>query len=309
MKKFDNITQLVYRKSPLQKKKIEKYLAKQDKSFFESAEKFANDYSSYLESHNISLEYAVDAYLEMCNDMLKSQIFFMRTGKYPMENAEQAFEIVYNEEKRMESYMIGLAISQFLWSSHYKIYQFLLRNIRNEKKNIKNYLEIGPGHGLFLKDANQILGNNVEFIAIDISKTSIDITESIMNFLVKENNIKYIVMDMLDYNTNNRFDFITMGEVLEHVNYPKILLSKFNKLLSDNGHGFISTCVNCPTIDHVYHFKCVNEIREMLNSNNLIIKDELILPVEDLPMDEIIKEKITINYCAIVENKVQSMKI
>lgn len=112
-----------------------------------------------------------------------------------------------------------------------------------------------------------------------------------MKFLVKENKIKYIIMDMLDYNTNKRLDFITMGEVLEHVNYPEILLSKFNKLLSDNGHGFISTCVNCPTIDHVYHYKCVNNIREMLNNNGLIIKDELILPVEDLPIEEIIKKK------------------
>ena len=41
----------------------------------------------------------------------------------------------------------------------------------------------------------------------------------------------------------------------------------------------------------------------MLNNNGLIIKNELVLPVEDLPMDEIIKKKITINYCAIVKRQ------
>lgn len=300
---FRKIIKLIFTKSVLQKKKLRKYLSGQDDTFFYLAEEFATKYSDYLKSENIPIEYVVDAYLKMCNDMIKSQIYFMRTGKYPIENAEQVFKLVYNKDEEMKPFMIGLAISQFLWESHYKIYQFFLNNINIEKDNIKSYLEIGPGHGLFLKDANQILDNNVEFIAIDISKTSIDITRSIMNFLVKENKIKYIIMDILDYNTNKRFDFITMGEVLEHVNYPEILLSKFNKLLSDNGHGFISTCVNCPTIDHVYHYKCVNEIREMLNNNGLIIKDELILPVEDLPMEEIIKKKIAINYCAIVRRQ------
>ena len=300
---FRKIIKLICTKSILQKKKLRKYLSGQDDTFFYLAEEFATKYSDYLKSENIPIEYVVDAYLKMCNDMIKSQIYFMRTSKYPIENAEQAFKLVYNKDEEMKPFMIGLAISQFLWESHYKIYQFFLNNINIEKGNIKSYLEIGPGHGLFLKDANQILENNVEFIAIDISKTSIDITRSIMKFLVRENKIKYIIMDILDYNTNKRFDFITMGEVLEHVNYPEILLSKFNKLLSDNGHGFISTCVNCPTIDHVYHYKCVNEIREMLNNNDLIIKDELILPVEDLPMEEIIKKKIAINYCAIVRRQ------
>ncbi len=164
-------------------------------------------------------------------------------------------------------------------------------------------MEIGPGHGLFLKDAYQIMGSKVDFIAIDISKISMGITKSILKYLVPENTIKYVTLDMLNYNVEEKFDFITMGEVLEHVDFPNELLTKFNNLLSDNGSGFISTCVNCPTIDHVCHFKCVDEIREMLIKNNLVIKDELILPVEDLPMEEIIAKKITINYCAIVMRK------
>jgi hypothetical protein len=52
----------------------------------------------------------------------------------------------------------------------------------------------------------------------------------------------------------------------------------------------------------VYHFKSVEEIRELFNRCNLEIIEERILPVEDLPMDEIIKHKITINYCAIVKS-------
>ena len=94
-----------------------------------------------------------------------------------------------------------------------------------------------------------------------------------------------------------------MGEVLEHVDEPLKLLNKFEYLLSDAGQGFISTCVDCPTIDHVYHFKSIDQIRDMISDSKLSIYSEKILPVENLPMEEIIEKKITINYCAIVRRK------
>ncbi len=139
MQNLDYILEQIYLKSPLQKKKLQKHLSTQDEFFFESAEVFVKEYSSYLESQNIPFEYAVDAYLKMCKDMIKSQIFFMKTGKYPMESAEQAYEQIYNDEKEMTSYMIGLALSQFLWSTHFQMYQFLKKNILLQKESTRNY--------------------------------------------------------------------------------------------------------------------------------------------------------------------------
>ena len=92
-----------------------------------------------------------------------------------------------------------------------------------------------------------------------------------------------------------------MGEVLEHVDDPSLILKTFFRLSSKNSRGFISTCVDCPSIDHVYHFTSVQHIRDTLIKNNLIIESEKVLPTENLPMNEIIKKKITINYCAMVK--------
>lgn len=108
-------------------------------------------------------------------------------------------------------------------------------------------------------------------------------------------------MDILDLDVDEKFDFITMGEVLEHVDNPVTLLNKLKELLSSGGKSFVSTCVNCPAIDHTYHFRATDEIREMFASCGLVIIRELVLPVEDLPMDEIIDKRITINYCAILK--------
>jgi SAM-dependent methyltransferase len=290
------------KKSPLQKKKMEKYLATRDKVFFDEAEEFSGKYISYLESENIPIEYAVEAYQKLCNDMMKCQVYFMKTGKYPTSSSEEANENIYSNEAVMKLYMIGLAISQFFWATHYEMYSCLIGSIRKNSPNIKSYLEIGPGHGLFLNKAIELIEPGSKITAVDISSTSMAITKSIITYFKPENtNVNYHIIDMLKLNLDEKYDFITMGEVLEHVNFPETLLLKLRDLMNKNARTFVSTCVNCPAIDHVYHFKTVDEIREMFHKCGLIIEEERVAAVEDLPFEEIMKRKITINYCAILK--------
>jgi len=301
---LEEIVNKISSKSPLQKKKLTQYFKNQDQQFFDLFNQFLKDYNGYLDSQNIDIKYAINAYLKMCKDMVKSQIYFLKTDKYPIVDAKEAYDKVYNDKDEIKSYMIGLALSQFLWSTHYQMFTHLKEAIRGSRGQISSYLEIGPGHGLFLKEAIQTLDKTVKFSAVDISQTSIEITKSIIDHFFDENvKIEFIIEDMLQLDINRKYDFITMGEVLEHVNEPLELLNKFEYLLSDVGQGFISTCVDCPTIDHVYHFKSIDQIREMIADSKLSICSEKILPVENLPMEEIIEKKITINYCAIVRRK------
>ena len=297
---FNKILYLIYAKSPLQKKKLAKYLSKQDEKFFVDAEEFATNYLNYLIDENISLEYVVDAYLKMCSDMLKSQITFMKTGCYPVELSQDAFETVYSNETEMKSYMIGLALSQFLWESHFKIYNTFERYLQKSKEHIHSYLEIGPGHGLFLNKAINYLAVNTSITVVDVSPISTNITKSIIKYFHPDRgNIIFYNVDMLEIDLAYQYDFITMGEVIEHVNSPEKLLNKLNNILASNGRAFVSTCVNCPAIDHVYHFHTVDEIRDMFSKCGFAIEEEQVLPVEDLCMQEIKEKKITINYCAI----------
>jgi hypothetical protein len=46
----------------------------------------------------------------------------MKTGSYPVQLSGEAFDKVYNNQVEMKSYMIGLALSQFLWPTHYAMY-------------------------------------------------------------------------------------------------------------------------------------------------------------------------------------------
>ena len=131
---LDAVLLSIYKKSPFQEKKLEGYISQQPSSFFKDADKFIFDYAGYLEAQGLSFEYAVDAYLKMCKDMIKSQLYFMKTDKYPMDDQDQAFEEIYNSKKEMQSYMIGLALSQYLWSTHYEMFNHLKEALQQNKE-------------------------------------------------------------------------------------------------------------------------------------------------------------------------------
>jgi 2-polyprenyl-3-methyl-5-hydroxy-6-metoxy-1,4-benzoquinol methylase len=298
---FDKIIELTVARSLFQKKKLEQYLSRMDVCFFARAEEFAGSYIGYLDSQGIPLDYAIEAYLGMCNSMMKCQIEFMKTGTYRTTDHDQAFEEVYSSPERMKPYMIALAISQFLWLTHYRIYEAFEDTIRENAPRIGAYLEIGPGHGLYLHKAIQHLNPDTVVHAVDISPVSMDITKSIIGYFHPGlSNANFWTGDFLSYAAPVQYDFITMGEVLEHVNEPHLLLSRLEQLLSDSGMAFVTTSINSPAVDHVYHFKSVDDVRVMIRSAGLAISNEQVLPVEDLPMAEIVAKKITINYSAVL---------
>ncbi|MEO5356329.1 MAG: class I SAM-dependent methyltransferase [Nitrospirae bacterium YQR-1] len=301
MQDYTEVLDLIYKKSLFQKKKIEKDFSKRDKVFFDEFNLFLTEYTAWLNSQNIDIDYAVDAYIELCADMLDCQKKFLKSGEYPTKSSEMSFEQTYSNLSKMKSYMAGLALSQFLWKTHYEIYKFYDKFIAGKAESVYSYLEIGPGHGLFLKAAITHLSNVNSFTVVDISPQSIEITKSLIEFFFKETQkVTYNNCDIMDFHNSKTYELITMGEVLEHVANPGALLKKIRNILSPNGKIFISTCVNCPAIDHIYHFKTVDEIRDMLSSNGLMIVNERVLPVEDFPMERIVKNNITINYCAVL---------
>jgi SAM-dependent methyltransferase len=298
---LQKILGLIIEKSPLQKKRLNKYFSKGRADFFVEADSLACTIASFLKSEKIPIEKAVDAYLKFCSDLMNCQRQFMKTGEYPVISANELNDNLYKNKNQMTSYMMGLGLSQFLWETHYLMYEFFNNALAKYRNRIDSYLEVGCGHGLFLLKAIKSLKSNTQFNAVDISMTSIDFTRSVIRSAkIDTKGVIFKTIDFLKLKTEKKYDFITMGEVLEHTDQPTKTLIKLRDLLSPNGQAFISTCVNCPAPDHVYHFRAISEIKEMIIKCGLTIKNDLILPVENLPMEKIIEKKITINYCAIL---------
>src|SRR5207247_2892653 len=139
-------------------------------------------------------------------------------------------------------------------------FEYITETLPAYKSQIKNYLEIGAGHGLYLSKALEILDKETNFSVVDISHTSIELAK---NF-IDDSRVTYNLANIFDFKIDSLFDFITMGEVLEHVEDPLKLLSKLNDLLTPEGIAFITTPTNAPAIDHIYLFKNVEEIRTII---------------------------------------------
>ena len=198
--------------------------------------------------------------------------------------------------------MIGLLISYLFWPNHYELFRFFKSNLPLPTK-VNSYLEVGVGHGLFTSTILKSLPN-IKATLVDISETSIKTAKEIMKtFQVETEHIEFIHGDYLKTNfADLGFDFIIMGEVLEHVNNAPEFMLRTKSLLNQGGSIYISTCANSPALDHVYHFKSVNEIRNIISEHGFRIIKDLALPAENVPQERWEAELTTINYCALLEH-------
>lgn len=295
---FAKFVSLISKKNPLQKKALESFLKDRDDLFWQRAEYFAGNMLSLCKKEGIAIEYIADSYLKMCKDMLTEQVRFQRTGKYLYEKAAEAHKNVNLSEQYMSSYMYGLAFSQFLWPNHYSMFNFFIDE-SSKLKGVNNYLEVGPGHGVYLVESLKLFPR-ANFTVIDISPISIRITEKIVEQFQPGSQLNFIVKDINDF-SGEKYDYIVMCEVLEHLDSPQHVLLKLHDLLSPNGRLFITTCANCPAIDHVYLYENVSCIRREIRESGFDVVSDLPLAVGDFPKEVWDRSKVEINYAAMLK--------
>ena len=296
---------LIFSENPLQKKRISKYFnEKADDAFWQFCEDLSKTLNNSLLASDLDKEKAANSYIKMCKDFLSEQIKFKRTGEYSCLDASVANEEVYGDPEVMRYYMVGLLISYMFWPNHYELFKFY-KNFLPERE-IGNYLEVGVGHGLF---TSTILKKypSIKPTIVDISITSINTAKEVLeSFDIDTDKIDFVHQDYLKVDFSEKFDFIIMGEVLEHVNDAPLFMKKTKELLKPGGTIYLSTCANSPALDHVYRFHNVQEMRDIITDNGFNIVDDLALAAEDVPEKDWEKELVTINYCALLEHDKRS---
>lgn len=249
--------------------RLRNFAAAADQHFHERAEKFFHRYQSFIESQGKSLEFGVDCFLQLQRSVEQQRSQFLQSGRYQNTSFDEVNRSVYSNPEVMQHHMHGLVFAQFLWPDQYRRFQFFSDTLPRYT-NIHRYLEVGGGHALYVTEAVRAL-TAARFDLVDISATSIEMAQGI----VQEPKIQYHLMDIFDFPDEPVYDFITMGEVIEHVERPQQLLSKLRRLMAPGGTAYITTPANAPMLDHIYLFRNAQEIRGMLAECGFKIEQEV----------------------------------
>ena len=107
--------------------------------------------------------------------------------------------------------------------------------------------------------------------------------------------------DFFQYKSDEKFDCIVMGEVLEHVERPLQMLEKIYELLNQTGKAFVTTVINAPAVDHIYLFKNIEQVLELAKKAGFKIFDYLCVTEGDISLEKAIKKRRAIDIAMILE--------
>jgi len=114
--------------------------------------------------------------------------------------------------------------------------QYMSRSIRTN--NYKSIISLGIGHHIVSDILSSEIDNKVEkYTILEGSKSLIDK----FNILPSHKNKTALVHTYFEeFETDEKFDVIEMGFVLEHVDDPELIVKKFKNYLSENGRMYIA---------------------------------------------------------------------
>lgn len=235
-----------------------------------------------------------EAYNLIVVDTANETRYFLKNGTYRYSSFEETEKLVYSNKEYMSKYMIGLAISGYLWPNHIRIfhwYQEMLQKLSGD-----HYLEVGPGHGRYLCEAVRRSGFK-DYDAIDVSETSVEQTRSFINAHLEDEfqrKCNVFKQNAYNYRPSKKYDFIVIAEVLEHLEDPARMLGILSKISSDAAYLYVTVPVNAPAIDHIYLFNSTEEVERMIIDAGYDIIDKLYAPGGDMELDKAIKRKNSI---------------
>ena len=296
------ILNFIRKEDPLHSKKVKKNVDELVSTYKEEFYTIVSLLKKFFDERNLPVEKIAGDYLKMINDMRVEGMHFKKTRKYSCVNQHEAYLKVYSRADVMDYYMNALLLSQVLWTHHFKMLMFFNNQLQSGfLSSTKAVLDIGPGHGFFsylvIKNLSAI--NAIDIV--DISDGSLEMTKAIIGD--GGGKIAYFNRDIFNYESDTKYDLIILGEVLEHLDEPLLILNKLSSLLSDSGYLWLTTPTTAPALDHVYLFRSRQEIVDLLVEARLEIVKDFGCFAEDVNEETAMKFDISYLFGAFLKNK------
>jgi 2-polyprenyl-3-methyl-5-hydroxy-6-metoxy-1,4-benzoquinol methylase len=267
-------------RNPVHGKRLTAHLTTLDPAYESELCTVMERYLRILDPDSGGVDFLVDCYLKFMDDVFSERLEFTRNGRYTSTSFNEVNARVYNNPQVMTYYMHGLFLSQLLWHQHYRVYEFFASVARRYAPHTKRYLEVGGGHGLYLRAFCAAAGPEMEVDVVDISATSLNLCKA----MADRPTARFIHGDVHKHQgPASGYDFITMGEVLEHVEDPVALLRKLHEMCAPGGHVLVTTPTNAPAIDHIYLFHDVPHIVDTIAQGGFRVVEEIAVVTEETP--------------------------
>jgi 2-polyprenyl-3-methyl-5-hydroxy-6-metoxy-1,4-benzoquinol methylase len=214
-------------------------------------------------------------------EFLKRQIQFAKTGRYQASDADAICRDIYQVDETMQRYLDGLLLTYIAWPNHYRMLKWY-RDAYLKQGSYGRCLEVGPGHGFLALE--QLRASELNSLtALDISPHAVDYTRRVLQ-------AHCIAPSRYDVRVANAqqgldsdircFDRIVLAEVIEHVADPAGIVRSLVERSHPRTLWFITTVVNVEAPDHIYLFRSLGEVRNMLGDCGLTVTDELDMPLK-----------------------------
>lgn len=166
---------------------------------------------------------------------------------------------------------------------HKKIISYLKKLFK--MYSFSNALEIGCGIGII----SEFISKNVPDV------TGIDISEENIKFAKATNNaISFFCTDFLEYQAKNKYDLITLFDVLEHI--PKQIHPDVFRKIEDLSNTNTKIIITIPDPDYLSYIR-VNNPEKLQVVDESIYPDEIIQILKENNLDILLFEKYGID-CA-----------
>ena len=134
----------------------------------------------------------------------------------------------------------------------------------------KTILDVGCGSGGLGKVFSQL---GATYVGVDYSKIRINMAKisNIPNCTFHLNDV-YVFLEE-EIKAGNKYDTITIFEVLEHLVEPERIVEMSKKLLTDNGVIIASVPHNMPYVAHLQVYENEQAVKDRLNPDKVLLAD------------------------------------
>jgi len=203
---------------------------------------------------------AVDAFVRFSNDVNMHQARYEDRGAYESKTYAEVWDQQYSQKDLMSDYLLGVYLTNVLWSHHMDITAFYLQRFVRQLPADASLLEFAFGHGGW---GIQALAAHPQATlrGFDISPAARSLAETFAKAAGVSERAQYAQGDALaDCVPDASMDGAVCCFLVEHLETPDRLAERVAQALKPGARAFLTGALTAAQVDHIYEYRHESEL-------------------------------------------------